>query len=311
MVYYSTATFYLFGKLSPSQEIYADETLLFEYFQGLTILLIEHNIMSCLNYKESNPVNSVITIPAFGDNYIYLCPCGQTSALIVDPGDGTAALHILKKQGLDLIAVLATHHHFDHIGGVNQLKRKTGCEIIGPDPYRITSIDRVVKDGDVIKLAGVTIQVIATPGHTSTSVCYYVQPSNNREGIVFTGDTLFIGGCGRLIECDAKKMWDALQKISRLPDDTLVYPGHDYTEENYEFALTIVPNQDAVKQRLQEIRELQKQSKPTVPSTIAWEKESNVFLRADTHEIRTALNVPNADAAEVFAELRRRKDVFR
>lgn len=266
--------------------------------------------MSCLNYKESNPVNSVITIPALGDNYIYLCQCEQVSAFIVDPGDGTAALHALKKQGLDLAAVLATHHHFDHIGGINQLKRKTGCEIIGPDPYRIPSIDRVVKDGDVINLAEITIQVIATPGHTSTSVCYHVQPSNNRGGIVFTGDTLFRGGCGSLIECDARTMWDSLQKISRLPDNTLVYPGHDYTEENFEFALTIEPNKDAVKKHLQEIRKLQRQSKPAVPSTIAREKESNIFLRADTHEIKTALNMPKADAAEIFAELRRRKDVF-
>ena len=255
-------------------------------------------------------MNSVITIPALGDNYIYLCQCEQVSALIVDPGDGTAALHALKKQGLDLAAVLATHHHFDHIGGINQLKRKTGCEIVGPDQYRISSIDRVVKDGDVINLAGVTIQVISTPGHTSTSVCYYVQPSESRVGIVFTGDTLFRGGCGRLIECDAKRMWDSIQKISRLPDDTLVYPGHDYTEENYEFALTIEPNKDAVKKHLQEIRELQRLSKPTVPSTIAQEKESNIFLRADAHEVKAALNMPKADAAEVFARLRRLKDVF-
>jgi len=254
-------------------------------------------------------MNSVITIPALGDNYTYLCPCEQKKAFIIDPGDNTAE-HTLKKQGLDLTAVLATHHHFDHIGGVNQLKRKTSCEIIGPDPYRFPSIDRVIKDGDIIDLAGITIQVIATPGHTSTSVCYYVQPSDNGEGILFTGDTLFIGGCGRLIECDAKAMWDSLRKIARLPDDTLVYPGHDYTEENYEFALTVVPDNDIVQKRLQEIRDIQKQSKPTLPSTIAREKESNIFLRASTHEIKTALNMPNAEAAEVFVKLRRMKDVF-
>ena len=254
-------------------------------------------------------MNSVITIPALGDNYTYLYPCEQTKAFIIDPGDGKAE-HTLKKQGLDLSAVLATHHHFDHIGGVNQLKKKTGCEIIGPDPYRIASIDRVVKDGDIIYLSGITIQIIATPGHTSTSVCYYVQPSGNREGILFTGDTLFVGGCGRLIECDAKTMWDSLQKIACLPDNTLVYPGHDYAEENYEFVLTIVPDSDIAQERLQEIRELQRRSKPTVPSIIAREKESNIFLLAGTHEVKAALNMPNAEAAEVFAELRRRKDIF-
>lgn len=283
---------------------------LFTHFQGLTNLLFDPNIMLCLNYKESKPMNSVVTIPAFGDNYIYLCPCEQASAFVVDPGDGTAAHHALKKHGLDLTAVLATHHHFDHIGGVNQLKRKTGCEIIGPDPYRIPSIDRVVTDGEVMNFAEITIQVIATPGHTSTSVCYYVQPSDNGEGILFTGDTLFVGGCGRLIECDAQTMWDSLQKIARLPDDTLVYPGHDYTEENYEFALTIVPDNDIVQKRLQEIREIQKQSKPTLPSTIAREKESNIFLQAGTHEVKAALKMTNDDAVEVFAKLRRMKDVF-
>jgi hydroxyacylglutathione hydrolase len=256
-------------------------------------------------------VDSVTTISTFGDNYIYLYRCGQNNAFVVDPGDSSAVLSVLKEQGLVLAAALATHHHFDHTGGIRELKKKTGCEVIGPDRNTIPVADRVVNDKDVLEVCAAKIQVIATPGHTRDSVCYYLQPpKGNESGILFTGDTLFIGGCGRPIECEAQIMWDSLQKIAALPDDTLVYPGHDYTEENYEFALTVEPNNTTTKTRLQEIRERQNQGQLTVPSTIAQEKTTNIFLRADTPEIKTALDMAKAADAEVFAELRRRKNVF-
>lgn len=249
-------------------------------------------------------MDSVTTICALGDNYIYLCRCGQDAAFVVDPGDSSVVVGVLEEQGLVLTAALVTHHHFDHAGGIRELKEKTGCEVIGPAA-------RIVNDKDVFEVGAAKIQVIATPGHTRDSVCYYLQPSKGNEGgILFTGDTLFIGGCGRPIECDARAMWDSLRKIAALPDDTLVYPGHDYTEENYEFALTIEPNNTIMKKRLQEIRELQNQGRLTVPSTVAQEKATNIFLRADTPEIKTALHMPNVAGAEVFAELRRRKNAF-
>jgi len=253
---------------------------------------------------------SVITIPAVGDNYIYLYRYGRNNTLVVDPGDAGAVFDTLEKYSLNLTHALATHHHFDHVGGIKELKRKTGCEIIGSDKNRISIIDRVVKDKDVIEISGTRILVIATPGHTSGSVCYFVEPSKKYSGILFTGDTLFIGGCGRPIECDASIMWDSLQKIALLPDDTLVYPGHDYTEENYQFALTIEPNNDLVKKSLQAIKKRQKLCKPTVPSNIGQEKASNVFLRADDPEIKVALDMPKTTAVEVFAELRKRKNIF-
>jgi hydroxyacylglutathione hydrolase len=252
----------------------------------------------------------VITIPAFSDNYIYLYCYDKNNAFVVDPGDAKAVFNALEKHSLNLTHALTTHHHFDHVSGVKELKRKTGCEIFGSDKKRISVIDCAVQDRGVIAICGIHILVIATPGHTQGSVCYHVQPSKKRSGVLFTGDTLFIGGCGRPIECDASTMWDSLQKITALPDDTLVYPGHDYTEENYEFALTIEPNNRLVKKALQTIKDWQKLGKPTVPSNIGHERATNIFLQSNTPEIKLALNMSNSTDSEVFAELRRRKNLY-
>lgn len=254
---------------------------------------------------------SVITIPAFGDNFIYLYRYDKNNALAVDPCDSSAVLNSLNEHNMNLTTILITHHHWDHTGGVSDLKKKTGCEVIGADKRRIPAIDCVVDDKHVLTISNIEIQVIATPGHTNTSVCYYIPASNeNGHKILWTGDTLFAGGCGRLLECNAGTMLDSLLKLASLPDDTLVYCGHDYTLENYEFALTIEPDNKAVQQRLQEIKQIIKAGGFTVPSTILQEKTTNIFLRSDTNEIKTALKMPDAGVADVFAELRRRKDVF-
>ena len=243
-------------------------------------------------------MEQVITITALGDNYIYLYCFGRNEAFVVDPGDAKVVLDALDKHGLKLTHALATHHHFDHIGGINQIKIKTGCDVIAAN-----------KAG-TLHIGNIDIGVISTPGHTQDSVCYYVQPPKTNNGILFTGDTLFIGGCGRLIESDASSMWRSLKKIADLPDNTLVYPGHDYTEENYKFALTIEPGNNLVKEALQAIKNCQKSDVTTVPSNIGQERATNVFLRADRPEMREALSMSNATTVEVFAELRRRKDVF-
>ena len=240
----------------------------------------------------------VITIPALGDNYIYLCFYRQNNAFVVDPGESRTVLKTLEERGLSLTDVLVTHGHFDHTSGIESLKKKTDCNVIATN-----------KPG-ILYIANMNVQVIATPGHTRDSVCYYVQPSQNHNGVLFTGDTLFIGGCGRPIECDASTMWDSLQKLAALPKDTLVYPGHDYTEENYEFALTIEPGNKLVNKSLQAIKEWQRLGKPTVPSNIGRERATNVFLRADDPEIKSTLGMPTATPAEVFAELRLRKNTF-
>ena len=243
-------------------------------------------------------MEQVITIAALGDNYIYLYCCDQNNAFVIDPASAKAALNALEKYNLNLICALATHHHFDHTGGIKELKKKTGCDVIAANKT------------ETLHIADIDVQVIPTPGHTQDSVCYYVQPSKKHNSILFTGDTLFIGGCGRPIECDASTMWNSLQKIADLPDNTLVYPGHDYTEENYEFALTIEPNNNLVKKALQTIKDCQKLGRPTVPSNIGREKATNIFLRSDDSNIKSTLNMLDSTDADVFAELRRRKNLF-
>ena len=256
-------------------------------------------------------MDSVINISALGDNLIYLYRYNQNDSFAVDPSDGSLVLRILQEHGLNLKTILVTHHHWDHVAGTAELKQKTGCKVIGADRRRIPGIDSVVEDGQILPVGDRKVRVIATPGHSRTSVCYYMEPSaGNENGILWTGDTLFVGGCGRLLECDAQSMWESLQRLASLPDDTLVYCGHDYTLENYEFASGIEPGNQTVRERLDQVRQLQKQGKLTVPSSILLERSTNCFLRAGTPELKAALGMPQAKGVQVFAELRRRKDVF-
>lgn len=249
-----------------------------------------------------------VQVISTGDNYLYLCSQRSGEAFLIDPSESRKTLAALDEKKLKLTHILVTHHHFDHTSGLKELKSKTGCSVISPDAGRISGTDQVVKDGDVIRLGDIQIKIIATPGHTATGICYYLPAQNNNQPMVFTGDTLFIASCGRLLECDADTMWSSLQKLIALPDETLVYCGHDYTEDNLEFALSIEPDNAVVKNRLQQIRDLQSQGKPTVPSTILLEKQTSPFLRADTEQIRAALTMRDVPASKVFAELRRHKD---
>ncbi len=256
-------------------------------------------------------MDTVITIPALGDNFIYIVRYDAKDSFVVDPGEASAVLMILKKHGLSLTTILLTHHHGDHVGGASELKRKTGCEIVAGYKGHSRDVNEVVEDGQILSMGEAKIKVLATPGHTRSSVCYYMQPSNTiPKGMLWTGDTLFVGGCGRLFECDPQTMWHSLLKLALLPDDTLVYCGHDYTVENYEFALSIEPDNETVKKRLDEIRQMSKQGGLSVPSSISQEKMTNVFLRADSPELKVALGMRKAPAGEVFAELRQRKDRF-
>jgi hydroxyacylglutathione hydrolase len=256
-------------------------------------------------------MDTIITIKAFNDNLIYLYQYSRNKAIVIDPGDSTPVLKALDKYNLSLTAILATHHHMDHVGGAAELKKKTGCQIISGDNKRIAHVDYVVENGQILRFDNVKVEVIDTPGHTNTSVCYYIQQNEaNESGNLFTGDTLFIGGCGRLFECDAVTMWNSLQKLAALPDETKIYCGHDYTLDNYEFALEIEPDNPLILKQITDMTQAIRQNKTTVPSTIAVEKATNPFLRADTDQIKAALRMPQADAVEIFAELRRRKDVF-
>jgi hydroxyacylglutathione hydrolase len=250
---------------------------------------------------------SVLT--AFADNYVYLYRYDVTRAVVIDPGDHAVVLKALNERSIDLTAVLVTHHHSDHTAGIPELKQATGCQVIGSDP-RIRGIDQVVKDGDRLEFGDTTIEVLASPGHTRLSVCYHRLPGPDDPGsIVWTGDTLFAGGCGRLFECDAATLWRTLQRLATLAGQTQVCGGHNYAIENYRFGLTIEPGNQAIQDALDQALRSERTG-DTVASTMDRERQTNVFLRADLPEVRSALAMTQAPVHEVFAELRRRKDRF-
>ncbi len=255
-------------------------------------------------------MTTVTALRVLGTNFTYLHRCGAGRALVVDPGDARTIFLALQQEGLTLTAILATHHHWDHIAGAAELQAKTRCELIGVGRALVPAPDRVASDGDVLTVGEVHVRVIATPGHTRDSVCYYAVPQDDAAGVLYTGDTLFVGGCGRLLEGDAGTMWQSLQKLATLPADTLVYCGHDYTLENYEFAVTIDPANRRLQDRLAEVQKTLEYGGLTVPSTIAQERTTNLFLQADHPHIQAILGLAGADPARVFAELRSRKDQF-
>ncbi|MHC4721277.1 MAG: hydroxyacylglutathione hydrolase, partial [Planctomycetota bacterium] len=232
-------------------------------------------------------------------------------AFAVDPADSSAVLTALAENGFSLTMILSTHSHYDHVGGNLELKKATGCEVLGADARRIPGLNRVIQDGDIISAGSQEIHIIATPGHTDKDVCYYLPAqAPDSHGALFTGDTLFVAGCGRRFGTDALTMYNSLKKLTALPADTLVYCGHDYTIEDYEFALTVEPTNDSVRQLLQKAKENSAARKPTVPSTLKQEKLTNPFLRTDSPQIRLSLNMLKSPPHEVFAQLRRRKDTF-
>ncbi|MHC4552226.1 MAG: hydroxyacylglutathione hydrolase [Planctomycetota bacterium] len=233
---------------------------------------------------------------AFGDNYIYLLAYAEGKALVVDPGDAAVVTDALSGAGLELTHILCTHHHADHIGGIAALQHQFGSEVVSSDKNRIRPTGTVVLDGDSLRIGSLTVQVIATPGHTSTGVCYYLTESKLSAGLLFTGDTLFVCGCGRLFECTAADLFASFEKLRSLPDQTLVYPGHNYTEENIRFALTLESDNASLRQKLGTVRDLDNKNTPTVPSTLAEEKQLNPFLRAKT--------------SDELAVLRHKKDIF-
>jgi len=237
-----------------------------------------------------------------GDNYIYLLIQGG-DVVVIDPSEARPVLEVLR--GRNLRCIFNTHEHGDHTGGNEELKEKTGCLIAGP-PGKIPARDLTAREDDPIDQCIPGLKVLAVPGHTPASVAYYVPFA----GIVFTGDTLFAGGCGRLMGGSAATMYASLMRLASLPPQTLVYCGHEYTLENLRFAATVEPGNDALQRRLREVASLYEAGKTTMPSTIGLEGETNPFLRVHSAEIRDRLDMAGASPVDVFAELRRRKDVF-
>lgn len=246
-------------------------------------------------------------IEAFSDNYIWLLIRGD-QAFVVDPGDADPVLQRLETDNLELRGILITHHHFDHIGGVETLVSKTGSQVWGPKNSTMPFINTVLGEGDAVNVLGTQFNVMEIPGHTLDHIAYV------GDGAVFCGDTLFVGGCGRVFEGTLPMMRRSLARLRDLPGDTRVYCAHEYTLANLAFAQTVAPQDDAILARTTECKELRSMGLPTVPSSIDTERSSNPFMRWDDPVMRDALtlhgrNIPE-DEDIVFAELRQWKDNY-
>ncbi|MDX9861622.1 MAG: hydroxyacylglutathione hydrolase [Rhodospirillales bacterium] len=248
-------------------------------------------------------------IPALSDNYVYLVRDPESGACAaVDPAAAAPVLEAVSRLGWKLGLILCTHHHADHIGGVVEIKKATGCTVVGAaaDAPRIPGIDVKVKEGDAVALGAHAGRVIETPGHTSGHIAYWFEGAR----ALFCGDTLFSLGCGRLFEGTPAQMWKSLLKLRSLPDDAQVYCGHEYTSDNVAFALSLDPDNPAISRRADEALALGEAGRPTLPARLGDEKATNPFLRADHDPIKEAVGLAGQDAVEVFAEIRRRKDEF-
>ena len=250
---------------------------------------------------------TITPIPAFSDNYIWM-GVRDDRAWAVDPGDAAPVLEVLQSRGLTLDTILITHHHFDHTGGVNELKAATQCRVVGPNNPKISDIDEVVVDGDCAEVLGVEFDVLEVPGHTLDHIAYY----NRSESILFCGDTLFVGGCGRVFEGTFPMMQASLAKLKALPSTTKVYCTHEYTMANLAFAQRVEPGNAVLMEHARNCAALRERDIPTVPSSIEVECAINPFLRWDSDEIVANLTenrqLDSRAPADVFASIRGWKD---
>jgi hydroxyacylglutathione hydrolase len=249
----------------------------------------------------------LVTIPCRTDNYAFLLhdAAGGRTALI-DAPEARPIESALKARGWQLDDILITHHHDDHVAGVAALRG--GARVIGAaaDAHRLPPLDLAVAEGDTVEVCGEAARVIDVSGHTLGHVAYFFA----QTGAAFTADSLMALGCGRLFEGTATLMWHSLEKLRALPPDTLICSGHEYTAANARFAATIDPGNSALMSRIAVVTEMRKKGQPTVPSRLSDEIATNPFLRADVADLKTALGMDGSPAAEVFAEIRRRKDTF-
>ena len=248
-------------------------------------------------------------LPCLRDNYGYLLHDSESGATAaVDTPDAAEIAEQLKVKGWHLTHILNTHHHADHAGGNLELKRTTGCTIVGPraDATRIPGIDVAVGEGDVVALGQHRATVFDTPGHTRGHIVYHFAASR----AAFVGDTLFAMGCGRLFEGTPQQMWSSLQKILQWPDDTRLYCAHEYTQSNARFALTVEPQNSALQARAADVARLRAEGKATVPSTLEEERATNPFLRPQSLDLRATIALETAADVDVFAKTRALKDAF-
>lgn len=247
--------------------------------------------------------------PCLSDNYGVLIRDGER--VVVASIDAPSAADVkaaLAAKGWKLTHILTTHHHHDHTDGNLELKRDTGCHIIGPlgEAQKIPGIDEAVAEGDTFKWGSFDVTVIETPGHTKGHIIYWMPAAK----VAFVGDTLFALGCGRVFEGTMEMMHLTLETLAQLPGETLVYCGHEYTQANAKFALTVDPDNPVLRERAQTVADLRKGGRYTLPTTLALESATNPFLRVDNPGVMAAMGMQDADPSAVFAAMRERKNTF-
>lgn len=251
----------------------------------------------------------LVTVPCLSDNYAYLLIKGG-AAVVVDVPEAAPLLEAIAARGVTVSDVILTHHHFDHIQGLDDLKaglaapvRVIGCRA---DAERLPALDLALGEGDGLQLLGADVQVFDVSGHTIGHLAFYVPEA----GVAFTADSLMALGCGRVFEGTMDQMWASLQKLAALPPETMIASGHEYTEANGRFALTIEPENQTLIDRMAAIRVARAAGEPTVPSRLSDELATNPFLRAPLAEVKKSLHMTEFSDPEVFGEIRRRKDSF-
>lgn len=254
----------------------------------------------------------VVTVPCLSDNYAYLVISSAGEAAIVDASEAAPLRKAIEREGVTPRAIWSTHHHWDHVGANEELSHELGLEVIGhiSDRGRLPAFTRGVDSGDEAVVGDVRARCIYVPGHTLGAVAYFVDAPGARA--VFTGDTLFSAGCGRLFEGTPDQMHDSLSRLAALPPDTPVYCGHEYTVANLAFAGKVEPSNRAIQAASQRAKARRERGEPTIGTTMAEERQVNPFLRAGSVELRSSLGIASgADDVSAFAAIRRAKDEFR
>jgi len=242
---------------------------------------------------------NIFDIPAFTDNYIWALQV-DSSITLVDPGDAAPVIKIIKEKKLKIEDILITHHHFDHTGGLVELKKYISGKVYGPKNENINGIDIPVTENDLIETLGIEFLTIETPGHTLDHISFY----GKEAGTLFCGDTLFSAGCGRLFEGTYEQLYNSIQKLNKLPDDTKIYCGHEYTLSNLEFVRSQI-NNDYIEEKYKEISDMRSKNQISLPSILGIERKINPFLLEIVPD-----DIKSLSASDCFKELRIRKDNF-
>lgn len=251
----------------------------------------------------------IVTVPCLSDNYAFLAHDAETgTTAVVDVPEADPILSALDARGWKADVVLLTHHHADHVQGLEELRARFAPLVVGAaaDAHRLPQLDVAVREGDTVEIGTDRGAVIEVPGHTVGHIAFHFPDSQ----VAFTADSLMALGCGRVFEGTMEQMWQSLSKLAALPPETLICSGHEYTLANGNFALSVEPGNARLISRIRDSEEARAAGRPTVPSDLALELETNPFLRPDSSEIRSNVGLPDASAAEVFAAVRARKDDF-